>query len=101
MEIKKLKSVVSAGLVVVVSGVMLSSCTCKVKDDQLAKLAELRRQERSINSDITTQQNTIARLNGELATRTAEVTDCSGKLEIVKQRLAAWPNIWPDWTPTQ
>ena len=99
MELKKMKSVVATGLIIVVVGVMLSSCTCRVKEDQLAQLAELRRQERALNSDITAQQNNLARLNGELATRTAEVNDCSNKLEIVKQRLAAWPNIWPDWTP--
>lgn len=100
MKLKKLKSVVATGLIIVVSSIMLSSCgKCKVKDDQLAQLAELRRQERALNSELTTQQNTVARLNGELATRTAEVNDCSSKLELVKQRLAAWPNIWPDWTP--
>jgi peptidoglycan hydrolase CwlO-like protein len=99
MKLKKLKSVLMAGVIIVVLGIMLSSCKCKVKDETLATIAELRRQERALSSDLTTQQNTVARLTGELASRTAEANDCSSKLEIVKQRLAAWPNIWPDWTP--
>jgi len=99
MKLKKVKSVVSTGLIVVVSGIILSSCRCDVRSDQLAKLAELRRQERNLNSEITAQQNAKSRLDSELVTRTAEVNDCKSKLEIVKQRLAAWPNIWPDYTP--
>lgn len=89
------------GLIIVVSAAFLSSCKCRVKDDQLAKLADLRRQERALSSDVTAQQNTAARLRAELAARTAEVNDCNSKLGIVKQRLDAWPNIWPDWTPSQ
>jgi septal ring factor EnvC (AmiA/AmiB activator) len=99
MKLKKLRSFASTGLIVVVSGVILSSCTCKVKDDQLSKLAELRRQERTLSSELTAQQNAKAKLDNELNARTAEVKDCHGKLEIVKQRLSVWPNIWSDYTP--
>ena len=99
MDLKKLKSLTLKSLVIVGAGAILVSCTCKIKDEQLSKLAELRRQERALSSDLTAQQSARTRLNSELTARTAEVNDCNGKLEIVKQRLAAWPNIWPDWTP--
>jgi len=99
MNLKKIKSFVSMGLIIVVSFGVFTGCPCKVKDDQLAKLADLRRQERALSSEITAQQNAKSKLTSELTARTAEVNDCNSKLEIVKQRLAAWPNIWPDYTP--
>ena len=99
MKIKKVKSLIHSGIAVVVAGFILSSCTCKIKDDQLAKLAELRRQEKSLNSEIADLQTAKARVDRELQTRTTEYNDCDGRRDIVKQRLSAWPNIWPDYTP--
>lgn len=98
MKLKKFSSVASLGIAVVTTGVILSSCTCKIKDEQLAELAELRRNERSLSSDLTTQQNLKTKLESELQSRVKEVKDCGDRLEIVKQRLSIWPNIWPDFT---
>ena len=99
MKIKKIGSLISMSIIVVCAGFILSGCKCKIKDDQLTKLAELRRQERSLNSEISDLQNTKAKVDRELQTRTSEYNDCNGKRDIVKQRLSVWPNIWPDYTP--
>ncbi len=99
MKIKKFRSLISTGVLVVVAGFIFSGCTCKIKDDQLSKLAELRRQEKSLNSEISDLQNAKAKVDRELQTRKSEYNDCNGKRDIVKQRLSVWPNIWPDYTP--
>ena len=99
MKIKKIGSRISMGIIIVCSGLFLTACPCKIKDDQLTKLAELRRQERSLNGEISDLQNTKAKVDRELQTRTSEYNDCNGKRDIVKQRLSVWPNIWPDYTP--
>jgi peptidoglycan hydrolase CwlO-like protein len=98
MKLKKITSFVSMGLLMVSSVIILSSCSCKINEDQLAKLAELRRQEKSLNSEITAEKNAKAKLDNELQSRTNEANDCSAKRDIVKQRLSSWPNIWPDYT---
>ena len=99
MSLKKTMSLFSLFIAVLVVPTILSSCTCKIKDDQLAKLEELRRQERAINSEISELQNTKSRIDREVSARTSEYNDCDGRREIVKQRLSVWPNIWPDYTP--
>jgi len=99
MKIKKFMSLIHTGILVIVAGFILSSCTCKIKEDQLSKLAELRRQEKTLNSEIADLQNAKARVDRELQTRTTEYNDCDGRRSIVKQRLSVWPNIWPDYTP--
>ena len=88
MKFTKLRSFLSAMLMVAICSVMLASCKCKIKDDQLAKIAELRRQEKSLQSEIQEKQSQKARVDAELQSRTNELNDCNKKREIVKQRLA-------------
>jgi outer membrane murein-binding lipoprotein Lpp len=101
MELKKLGSLVSMGIVVLGGTLVLSSCTCKVNEEQLAKLADIRKQEKTLNSEISEQQNAKSKVDRELQARTNEANDCNGRRDIVKQRLSSWPNIWPDYTPQQ
>lgn len=98
MKIKKIGSFASICAVVVTSIIVFSSCTCKINDEQLAKLAEMRRTEKSISSEIANQQSAKAKVDRELQVRTSEANECNGRRDIVKQRLSAWPNIWPDYT---
>jgi peptidoglycan hydrolase CwlO-like protein len=101
MKIKRFGSLISMSLLILVTGFILSSCTCKIKEDQLSKLTELRRQERSLTSEISDMQNTKAKVDRELQTRQSEYNDCDGRRDIVKQRLSVWPNIWSDYSPKQ
>ncbi|MDR0926736.1 MAG: hypothetical protein LBO69_03085 [Ignavibacteria bacterium] len=98
MKLKKAVSLASMGLLVVASSIIMSSCTCHINDEQLAKIAELRRQEKSLNSEILSAQSAKAKVEAELKARTQEANDCNSRLEIVKQRLSVWPNVWPDYT---
>ena len=87
MKFKKKSFLFSISLLICLNFIF-SSCTCKIKEDQLAKLAELRRQEKSLNSEIAEKQNTKAKIDKEIQARTAEYNDCNGRREVVKQRLS-------------
>ena len=98
MKIKKIVSSASFYIAVLASSVILTSCSCKITDEQLGKIADLRRQEKSINTEITNVQNERAKLNKELQARKAEADDCNEKRNTVRLRLSQWPNVWPDYT---
>jgi len=89
MKFKKIKSLCSIALMIAIACIMLTSCKCKIKDPQLEKISELRRQEKSLNSEIQEKQNQKARVDTELNARKSELNDCDKKLAIVKQRLEA------------
>jgi len=99
MKIKNIVSSASVGVTIVIGSVLLASCSCKITDEQLAKISGLRQEERAINSEITTAQSERAKTEKELQARRTEADDCNKKRETVKQRLNQWPNIWPDYTP--
>jgi serine protease inhibitor ecotin len=99
MKFKKIGSFASIFAIVVSASIIFSSCTCKITEEQLAKLAEMRQTEKSVSSEIAAQQSAKAKVDNELQVRTSEANDCNGRREIVKQRLSAWPNVWPDYNP--
>lgn len=101
MKFKKIGFLMSTLFVLIATTILLSSCTCKIREDQLAKLAELRRQEKSIGSEISEQQSAKAKIDNELRQVTSEANDCNSRRDIVKQRLSVWPNIWSDYTPIE
>ncbi len=98
MKIKKISSLIFL-TAIFSSSVIMTSCSCKVTDEQLAQIAELRRQQKTISAKVTSTQNEKAKMNRELQNRQAEADDCNKRKDIVKQRLNQWPNIWPDYTP--
>jgi len=89
MKFKKLRALLSVAIMIAITSVMLTSCKCKIKDNQLERIAELRRQERSLQSEIQDKQNQKSRVDSELNREKSQLDDCNKKLEIVKQRLAA------------
>jgi len=85
---------------VVVSMAALAGCTAKVTEEQLARLRELRQQERTLTEQISAKQNDRSRLQTEMASRRAELDRCGKDREFVQSKLAQWPNVWPDWQDT-
>ncbi|MGI6370768.1 MAG: hypothetical protein GX372_01465 [Ignavibacteria bacterium] len=98
MKLKKFVSAISLAAIFT-SSVIFTSCSCKITEEQLAQIAEERRQERALNAEITSTQSENSKMTKELQTRQRELDDCNQKRNIVKQRLNQWPNIWPDYTP--
>ncbi len=85
---------------VVVGMTALAGCTAKVTEEQLARLRELRQQERTLTEQISAKQNDRSRLQTEMASRRAELDRCGKDREFVQSKLAQWPNVWPDWQDT-
>ncbi|HCN04238.1 MAG TPA: hypothetical protein DIS79_01345 [Bacteroidetes bacterium] len=83
-------AIASAGAVVV-----LSSCTCKIKEEQLATIQRLRTEERQLTSDIEQAERNKSRISGELASRQGEVRQCNERKAFVQDKVNKWPNIWP------
>ncbi len=98
MKLKKIVSGASFCITILIGSVIITSCSCKITEEQLEKIADLRRQEKTVSSEITSTQNERAKMNKELQARKAEADDCNQKRNIVRQRLSQWPNIWPDYT---
>ncbi len=77
----------------------LSSCgATKITEEQKTQLSELRRQQASLGEKIRLKASEIARLEGEIAERERAVAKCTEEKLALEQRLAKWPNAWPDYT---
>lgn len=86
-------------------GLIVSSCSNKITQEQLMQLRELRKQQSSLTEAINKKRDEKARLERELNARKSELKDCEEKTQFVKDKLAKWPDVWPDWkyvepTPT-
>lgn len=75
-----------------------SSCASKITDEQKNQLSELRRQQASLGEKIKLKANEISRLESEIADRERAVAKCNEEKTALEQRLAKWPNAWPDYT---
>lgn len=78
---------------------VLSSCTCKIKDEQLSMIKTLRAGDKQLNADITKAEGDKSRIANELSSRESEVRRCNEKKAFVQDKLSAWPNAWGDWDP--
>jgi outer membrane murein-binding lipoprotein Lpp len=80
------------------TALVLTSCTCKIKDEQLAQVRQLRSEEKQLAADIQKAESDRTKIQGELSSRQGEVRNCNQRLSFVQQKKAAWPNVW-DWDP--
>lgn len=101
MKFTKLATVIGMSSVILLSSMSFTGCTPKITEEQLARLQELRKQERQINADMAAKQNEISKIEGEIKSRQSELNDCNKDMEFVKEKLAKWPNVWPDYTPSK
>lgn len=93
----KAKHLIAAGSFIAVS--VLTSCgAAKITDEQKAQITELRRQQASLGEKIKLRQSEIARLESEIADRERAVAKCNEDKTALEQRLAKFPNAWPDYT---
>ncbi|MBX3042966.1 MAG: hypothetical protein KIT33_01840 [Candidatus Kapabacteria bacterium] len=101
MKLSKVATAIGMSSIMMFSAMSFTGCTPKITDDQLARLQELRKQERQISADISTRQSEISKIEGEIKARQAELNDCSKDKDFIIQKLAQWPNVWPDYTPSK
>lgn len=83
----------------VASAFILTACpSTKITEEQAKQLVELRRQQASLGEKIKLKASEISRLEGEIAEREKAVAKCTEEKLALEQRLAKWPNAWPDYT---
>jgi peptidoglycan hydrolase CwlO-like protein len=99
MNYRKLISNLALPSIVVGTMIIASSCRPMVTPQQLEELKELRAKEKSLTEQIQAQKDDISKIKPEISSRESELKDCTEKSDFVKQKLAQWPNIWPDWPP--
>ncbi|MDZ4746072.1 MAG: hypothetical protein SGJ05_08730 [bacterium] len=78
---------------------VLSSCSCKIKEEQQTMINKLRTEERQLTSDTETAERNRTRISSELNSRQGEVRQCNERKAFVQDKMSRWPNIWPDWDP--
>ena len=83
------------------AAVLLTSCTCTIKEEQQAMINQLRTEEKQLNSDIAKADGDKGRITSELNNRQAEVRRCNERRAFVQDKMNKWPNIWPDYDPNQ
>ncbi|MGB9770670.1 MAG: hypothetical protein ACPLX7_01665 [Candidatus Kapaibacteriota bacterium] len=81
----------------VVTSLVLSSCSNKITQEQLMQLRELRKQQSALTESINKKKDEKAKLERELNARKSELKDCEERTQFVKDKLAKWPDVWPDW----
>lgn len=81
------------------AALVLTSCTCHIKEEQQAMINQLRTEERQMNDDIAKAEKDKSRIGSELASRQGEVRKCNERKAFVQDKMGRWPNIWPDWDP--
>lgn len=81
------------------AALVLTSCTCHIKEEQQAMINQLRTEERQLNDDIAKAEKDKTRIGSELAARQGEVRKCNERKAFVQDKMNKWPNIWPDWDP--
>lgn len=98
MRIQRLSSL-SLILASIVVTAVLSSCSCKIKEEQQTMINKLRTEERQLTADTETAERNRTRISSELNSRQAETRQCNERKAFVQDKMSRWPNIWPDWDP--
>lgn len=101
MKLTKIATAIGLSSVMLFSAMSFTGCTPKITEEQLARLQELRKQERQINADIAARQSEISKMEGEIKSRQSELNDCNKDKDFIIQKLAQWPDVWPDYKPSK
>jgi outer membrane murein-binding lipoprotein Lpp len=83
----------------IVGAILLTSCTCKIKEEQQAMINQLRTAEKTMAEDHKKAESDKNKILAELNSRDAEVRKCNEKKAFVQEKLARYPDMWPDWNP--
>jgi septal ring factor EnvC (AmiA/AmiB activator) len=94
----KAKHLLTVGGFVVAVGLLSSCGAAKITDEQKTQIAELRRQQASLNEKIKLRQSEVARLEREIGDRERAVAKCNEEKTALEERLSKYPNSWPDYT---
>ncbi|MCO6467198.1 MAG: hypothetical protein J5I53_11360 [Bradyrhizobiaceae bacterium] len=83
------------------AAMVLTSCTCMIKEEQQAMINQLRTDEKQLTADIAKAETNKSKLLSELNGRQAEVRKCNEKRAFAQEKMAKWPSVWGDWNPSE
>ncbi|MBI2793424.1 MAG: hypothetical protein HYX66_02085 [Ignavibacteria bacterium] len=83
------------------AALLLTSCTCKIKEEQQAMINQLRTSDKQLTADIKKAEGDKTKILAEVTSRQGEVRRCTEKKAFVQDKMNRWPNVWPDWNPNQ
>jgi len=83
------------------AAIVLSSCTCKIKEEQQAMINQLRTSDKQLSADTKKAESDKAKILAEVTSRQGEVRRCNEKKAFVQDKMARWPDVWPDWNPNE
>lgn len=91
----------TAGMPIAFLGIalVLASCTCKIKEEQMSQIRQLRTEDKQTAADIQKAEAEKSRVDKELASRQGDVRQCNQRLSFVQQKKSQWPNVFQDWDP--
>lgn len=78
------------------TALILSSCTCMIKEPELNTIKQLRTEEKQLTADIEAATKNKAKVNTELSAREAELRKCTEDRTFIQDKLNKWPNVWPE-----
>jgi outer membrane murein-binding lipoprotein Lpp len=81
------------------AALLLTSCTCKIKEEQQAMINQLRTSEKQLQADLKKAEGDKAKIAQEVSARQGEVRRCNEKKAFVSDKLAKFPDVWPGWDP--
>jgi outer membrane murein-binding lipoprotein Lpp len=90
---------VALALAAIGTALVMTSC-CNISDEQLAKIRQLRAEEKQLTADIQKAESDRSKIQTELSSRQGEVRQCNQRLSFVQDKKSKWPNVWPSWDPT-
>jgi septal ring factor EnvC (AmiA/AmiB activator) len=96
---KGLVSGMRIGAAMLAAAFVLGSCTSMITEEQLKKLEQLKQKESELNSQIKKRKTEISDLEKDLNEQKAKLQKCQKESEFVNEKLAKWPDCWPDWSP--
>jgi peptidoglycan hydrolase CwlO-like protein len=99
MKFQRIISCIALPSLIVGAVLMASSCRSLITPEQLQELKDLRAKEKSLTEQIQDKKNEVSKIKSEISARQSELKKCNDESDFIKQKLAQWPNVWPDWQP--
>ncbi len=89
------KALLVSGLIGL-SSLAMFSCTSMITPEQLQEIRELRQRQAQLEETIRKREADLAGLQTEVKARQRELDKCQEVKAFIEEKLANWPNVWPD-----
>ena len=84
-------------LVIATASLTVGGCASKITQEQLTELQNLKQQESTLRTQVSSKEQEKNRLQAEVTARRTELNQCNTNRQFIEGKLATWPDVWPDW----